>query len=96
MNSEPPAVYTAGIQAVPSLGPLWTSGIAGDDRMAAGWLSAVGTKPGVQQKMMRHADIRTTFNIYGDVVTDEMITASSKVARLAFLTDGAQNGAQEL
>ena len=46
--------------------------------------------------MMRHSDIRTTFNIYGDVVTDEMITASGKVARLAFLTDGAQNGAQEL
>lgn len=60
------------------------------------WLSAVGTKPEVQQKMMRHSDIRTTFNIYGDVVTDEMITASGKVARLAFLTDGAQNGAQEL
>ena len=31
--------------------------------------------------MMRHADIRTTFNIYGDVVTDEMTTASSKVAQ---------------
>jgi len=24
----------------------------------------------VQQKLMRHADIRTTMNIYGDVVTD--------------------------
>jgi len=59
------------------------------------WLSAVGTKPEVQQKMMRHSDIRTTFNIYGDVVTDEMITASGKVAQLAFLTYGAQNGAQE-
>jgi integrase len=58
------------------------------------WLSAVGTKPEVQQKMMRHSDIRTTFNIYGDVVTDEMITASGKVAQLAFLTKGAQNRAQ--
>jgi len=26
----------------------------------------------VQQKLMRHADIRTTMNIYGDVATDEM------------------------
>jgi integrase len=48
------------------------------------WLDAVGTPVTVQQKMMRHADIRTTFNIYGDVVTDEMTTASSKVAELAF------------
>ena len=31
---------------------------------------------------MRHADIRTTFNIYGDVVTDEMTTASGKVGGL--------------
>ena len=32
---------------------------------------------------MRHADIRTTMNIYGDVVTDEMAQAASKVAGLA-------------
>jgi integrase len=32
------------------------------------WLDAVGTPVAVQQKMMRHSDIRTTFNIYGDVV----------------------------
>ncbi len=54
------------------------------------WLDAVGTPVAVQQKMMRHADIRTTFNIYGDVVTDEMTTASSRVARLAFQMNGAQ------
>jgi integrase len=54
------------------------------------WLDAVGTPVAVQQKMMRHADIRTTFNIYGDVVTDEMATASSKVAQLVFQTSGAQ------
>ena len=54
------------------------------------WLDAVGTSIAVQRKMMRHADIRTTMNIYGDVVTDEMITASSRVAQLAFPTNGAQ------
>jgi len=48
------------------------------------WLDAVGTPVAVQQKMMRHADIRTTFNIYGDVATDEMTTASGQVAQLAF------------
>lgn len=47
------------------------------------WLDAVGTGVSVQQKLMRHADIRTTMNTYGDVVTDEMELASGKVARLA-------------
>jgi integrase len=54
------------------------------------WLDAVGTSMAVQQKMMRHADIRTTMNIYGDVVTDEMATAGIKVAQLAFQGNGAQ------
>ena len=54
------------------------------------WLDAVGTSIAVQQKMMRHADIRTTMNIYGDVVTDEMTTAGVKVSRLAFRGNGAQ------
>jgi integrase len=48
------------------------------------WLDAVGTSIAVQQKLMRHSDIRTTLNIYGDVVTDEMAVASSKVAGLVF------------
>jgi len=47
------------------------------------WLSAVGTAVEVQQKLMRHADIRTTMNTYGDVVTDEMQRANSAVAGLA-------------
>jgi integrase len=47
------------------------------------WLDAVGTTVAVQQKLMRHADIRTTMNVYGDVVTDEMSTAHSKVVALA-------------
>ncbi len=54
------------------------------------WLDAVGTPVAVQQKMMRHSDIRTTMNIYGDVVTDEMETAGLKVAQLAFQGNGAQ------
>ena len=47
------------------------------------WLDAVGTAIAVQQKLMRHSDIRTTLNVYGDVVTDEMAEAHSKVVRLA-------------
>jgi integrase len=47
------------------------------------WLDAVGTPIAVQQKLMRHADIRTTMNTCGDVVTDEMAVASGKVAEWA-------------
>ena len=47
------------------------------------WLDAVGTSVAVQQKLMRHADIRTTMNTYGDIVTEEMTVASGKVAGLA-------------
>jgi len=54
------------------------------------WLDAVKTPIAVQQKMMRHTDIRTTMNIYGDVVTDEMSTAGLRAAELAFQKNGAQ------
>lgn len=47
------------------------------------WLDAVGTPIAVQQKLMRHTDIRTTMNVYGDCVTNEMAEASCKVAGLA-------------
>ena len=51
------------------------------------WLDAVGTAITVQQKLMRHSDIQTTLNIYGDVVTDEMQQAGSKIAELALKSD---------
>ncbi len=47
------------------------------------WLDAAGTPIAVQQKLMRHSDIRTTMHVYGDVVTDEMSQAHSKVVRMA-------------
>ena len=47
------------------------------------WLDSVGTPVGVQQKLMRHADIRTTMNLYGDAMTADMRTAHEKVVRLA-------------
>lgn len=47
------------------------------------WLDSVGTPIGVQQKLMRHSDIRTTMNIYGDAATPDMREASGKVAMLA-------------
>lgn len=47
------------------------------------WLDAAGTPIAVQQKLMRHSDIRTTMNTYGEVVTDELKQANSKVAVMA-------------
>jgi integrase len=47
------------------------------------WLDSVGTPVGVQQKLMRHADIRTTMNVYGDVVTADMAEAHGKIVGLA-------------
>jgi len=47
------------------------------------WLDAVGTAIAVQQKLMRHSDIRTTLNVYGHVVTNEMREAHTKVVRMA-------------
>ena len=47
------------------------------------WLDSVGTPIGVQQKLMRHADIRTTMNIYGESFTEDMRSAHEKVVRLA-------------
>lgn len=47
------------------------------------WLDAVGTPLAVQQKLMRHSDIRITMNVYGDVVTDQEAQAHSKIVGLA-------------
>ena len=46
------------------------------------WLDSVGTPLGVQQKLMRHTDIRTTMR-YGDAFTSDMAQAHGKVVGLA-------------
>ncbi len=47
------------------------------------WLDAVGTPVGVQQRLMRHTDIRTTMNVYGNAATADMRKAHTKIVRLA-------------
>jgi integrase len=66
--------------AVAGVGKLGTHSMRHSYRS---WLDSVGTPIAVQQKLMRHSDIRTTMNTYGEVVTDEMVQANSKVAGLA-------------
>jgi integrase len=60
------------------------------------WLDAVGSSIATQQKLMRHADVRTTMNVYGRIVTDAMSVAAGKVARLAVPgSDSETNSTQE-
>lgn len=43
------------------------------------WLDETGAPLKVQQELMRHADIRTTMNIYGSALNDSLRKANSKV-----------------
>jgi len=43
------------------------------------WIDAVGTPIGVQQKLMRHADVRMTMNIHGDAASQDMHEAQDKI-----------------
>lgn len=52
------------------------------------WLDSIGTPLSVQQKLMRHADIRTTMNVYGDVVTKQELEA---LAQISSFTLGKQH-----
>ncbi len=46
------------------------------------WLDETGAPVGVQQKLMRHADIRTTMNQYGDPAMSAKRNANSKVVEM--------------
>ena len=46
------------------------------------WLDSVGTSRGVQQKLMRHAQIATTMNVYGDAMMESKRAANSKVVQM--------------
>jgi integrase len=71
------------------IGPLGTHTLRHTYRS---WMDSVGTPIAVQQKLMRHSDIRTTMNVYGDVVDDRMKEAHSKVAALVFTSPAPEKG----
>jgi integrase len=48
------------------------------------WVDSVGTTIGVQQRLMRHSDIRTTM-AYGDPLAADMKQAHEKIAKLALV-----------
>ncbi|HEV2709215.1 MAG TPA: tyrosine-type recombinase/integrase [Edaphobacter sp.] len=47
------------------------------------WLDDTGAPVGVQQKLMRHAQVSTTMNIYGNALMVAKWEANSKVVRMA-------------
>ena len=47
------------------------------------WADSIGASVGVQQKLLRHSDIRTTMNIYGDAMTEDTKAAHGKVVEMA-------------
>jgi integrase len=47
------------------------------------WLDDTGAPVGVQQKLMRHAQVSTTMNIYGNALMDAKREANSKVVKKA-------------
>jgi integrase len=81
-GNQADAFFTAGVRLLPHafLAALSAYGFRHSYRM---WIDAVGTPVGVQQKLMRHSDIRTTMNIYGDAATKDMRDAHNKIVGLA-------------
>lgn len=75
----------AGVAA--GLGPLGWHSLRHTYRS---WLDATGAPIGVQQKLMRHGDIRTTMNVYGDALMQSKRDAHSKVVEMAFRGNGPQ------
>jgi len=47
-------------------------------------LHALGTKPAVQKELLRHADIRTTMNIYTQAISAEKREAASRVVHTLY------------
>ncbi len=74
------------------IGPLGTHTLRHTYRS---WMDSVGTPIAVQQKLMRHSDIRTTMNVYGDVIDDRMKEANKKIAAMVFGSNTADEGANQ-
>ncbi len=47
------------------------------------WLDSVGTPVGTQQRLMRHANVSTTMDIYGTALVTDMAEAHGKIVGLA-------------
>ena len=57
------------------------------------WLDVIGTAPGQQKTLMRHADISTTMNVYGSGLMDNKRELLSKLHEYAVGVCGASASA---
>jgi site-specific recombinase XerD len=48
------------------------------------WLDAIGVPLGVQQKLMQHANISTTMNVYGGAFMEAKRKANTSVVQRVF------------
>ena len=46
------------------------------------WMGSNGTPLGIQKDLMRHADIKTTMNVYGGAMPQEMRDANAAVVKM--------------
>lgn len=74
------------------VGPLGTHTLRHSYRF---WLDSVGAPIAVQQKLMRHTDIGTTMNVYGDVVDDRMKETHRRLAALVFTSTKAEKRTEQ-
>jgi integrase len=54
------------------------------------WLDETGAPLGVQQKLMRHANISTTMNVYGGAFMEAKRKANTSVVQRVLLQDRAK------
>jgi integrase len=86
MAGEKPLFYTSLLRAVQAAGKK--AGLEGIGwhtfrHSYRSWMDETGAPMGVQQKLMRHADIRTTMNVYGDAIPETMRATHGKVVQMA-------------
>ena len=60
------------------------------------WLDQSGVPVGVQQKLMRHANVATTMNVYGNALMAAKRVANGKVVRLAIPESNSVLTAQDI
>lgn len=59
------------------------------------WLDASGTPVGVQQRLMRHAQVSTTMNVYGDAMMESKRQANSNAVRMLLDTKLSYLGVED-
>ncbi len=85
-NGRQPYCYTRLYEEITEAGKKAGLGLVGWHTLRhtyRSWLDETGAPMTVQQNLMRHSDIRTTMNVYGDAIPETLRAAHGKVVRMA-------------